>query len=92
MEFKGTTGKWEITEEKGKILIETCGRNNWAICETITNESEDKANANLISKSQDLLQACTETFYLLDKIQTPTEFEISQLRNKLYLLIKNTTE
>jgi len=52
---------------------------------------EAEANALLISKAPEMLKMLKETFQLTDKIQMPTEFEIAQIRNKLFNLIKEAT-
>lgn len=52
---------------------------------------------NFVPKKQndlapEMLEMLEETFKLTDKLQMPTEFEISQLRDKLFHLIKKATE
>lgn len=89
-EFKGTQGIWTkngingVNSENGRCIALTYqnyGRNN-----------EIEYDALLISKAPDLLEAVKETFNLMDKLQMPSEFEISKLRNKLFKLIKESTE
>jgi hypothetical protein len=42
--------------------------------------------------NEEMLDMLEEAFKITDKLQMPTEFEISQLRNKLFHLIKKATE
>ena len=91
-EFKGTKGKWKFIRNKNNFEIETFGISNWIIAKTITNAEQDEANAKLIAYAPEMLEMLQETFKLTDKRQMPTEFEISQLRNKLFRTIKKATD
>lgn len=87
-EFKGTPGKWEITEDKGKILIETFGINNWTIFETVTKESQDKANAKLIVHAPELLEMVKLLVDRLEENGLGKLYAISRAKE----LIKSATE
>lgn len=52
MEFKGTKGKWEFSENGG-VHVTT---NSGMICDLITSSQKDKADALLISKAPEMLE------------------------------------
>lgn len=88
--FKGTKGVWEVTPYINVFCSSVRICNIGDLNREIT--LEDKANAKLISCAPEMLEMLEETFKLTDKLQMPTEFEISQLRDKLFHLIKKATE
>jgi len=95
-EFKGTRGKWELIEgnkdEFSKVKIGRRLLDLSTLGMPSTKYKEEIANAKLISCAPEMLEMLEETFKLTDKLQMPTEFEISQLRDKLFHLIKKATE
>lgn len=97
MKTKFTKGKWELIKLRGEVIGVATEENidGNVICEMPTlNESLKNWNANalLISKAPEMFEMLEETFNLTDKLQMPTEFEISILRNKLYKILKEATE
>ena len=88
METKFTKGKWYINRW-GNVVSDT---EDVAYMPSLTPKEEKEANALLISKAPEMFEMLKETFNLTDKLQMPTEFEISMLRNKLHKLLKEATE
>ena len=62
MDFKGTRGKWEFSENGG-VYVTT---NSGMICDLITSSQKDKADALLISKSPEMLEKLSEIVNILD--------------------------
>lgn len=56
MDFKGTKGKWEFSENGG-VHVTT---NSGMICDLITSSQKDKADALLISKAPEMLEMIEE--------------------------------
>ena len=98
MEFKGTKGKWELSENGGVYVTSNIGM----ICDLVTSSKEDKANALLISKAPEMLTALQEVIRLRDLIDYDESIvnesnigEASALRqilNRIETLIKEATE
>jgi hypothetical protein len=84
MEFKGTTKLAYYKENSEEDYIKTP-------ISVLRYISELESHSEK-SCAPDMLEMLEETFKLTDKLQMPTEFEISQLRNKLFHLIKKATE
>lgn len=62
MEFKGTKGKWGVSEDindKDRVCIEDESNNNFIDCWSLNfcNEEQMKANAKLIASAPELLKA-----------------------------------
>lgn len=92
-EFKGTRGKWDLigtNDIKVDGVLIACALGSYVRGE-YEHTDECKANAKLIASAPEMLEMLEETFNLMDKLQMPTEFEIAQLRNKLFKLIKKAT-
>jgi hypothetical protein len=87
-QFKGTHGKWLIKESYNKFLIE-CDNPNWAIVDSISNYSEDKANILLISKAPEMLEMLQEFVLDFDN-GLIDDFQIA--RDRFEKLIKEATE
>jgi len=67
MKFKGTKGKWYLTEVDSEIQI-NCDTPNWNVCNITTNYEQDKANALLISKAPEILEEHIKDLELLQKV------------------------
>lgn len=80
MEFKGTKGKWELSENGG-VHVTT---NSGMICDLITSSQKDKYDALLISKAPEMLEMI---MILLDGSSAP-EWKIQKAKQ----LIKEATE
>lgn len=100
MEFKGTKGKWEVNHErshKSETKVET---ETHRICEVKhydgqissklkePTQEEGKANALLISKAPEMLEALK---YFVDRVENRT-IKSTTTYNKYKQLIKEATE
>jgi len=86
MEFLGTNGEWNLTETTDSFIIDT-NSPNWHICETISKEEQDLANAKLISCAPEMLEALSLSESYLRNV-ADNKF----LADKLEQLIKKATE
>lgn len=82
MEFKGTKGKWELSENGGVYVTSNIGM----ICDLVTSSKEDKANALLISKAPEMLEMLKKCKIMCDHLN------IHHVSNELNALIKEATE
>ena len=80
MEFKGTKGKWEFSENGG-VHVTT---NSGMICDLITSSQKDKYDALLISKAPEMLELLQS---LVSSEMTPLA-----IRKQAKQLIKEATE
>jgi hypothetical protein len=103
MEFKGTKGKWEFSENGG-VHVTT---NSGMICDLITSSQKDKYNALLISKAPEMLEMLERTKVELSRIKGSmmahpdctegSEFDdytssAQDVENNIEQLIKEATE
>lgn len=101
-EFKGTKGKWIISDEnesngiklnKCISITSTCDM-CWDIC-AVWNDLEDekgKSNALLISKAPEMLGMLIELREIFDKYRVDNEQQFSKYKQSLEKLIKEATE
>ena len=91
--FKGTKGKWINNYNEHGFITSVRSEDSGKIIFTSKVNNEEESNSNMVlgSCAPEMLEMLEETFLLTDKLQMPTEFEISQLRNKLFNLIKKAT-
>lgn len=95
MEFKGTKGIWYVEESEIKPMIDFCKKityvsTNSNFCALILGDSNEevKANALLISKAPEMLEAMQEFVDRVDK----GEVRSNRTYNKFKQIIKKATE
>jgi len=86
-------GEVQVVKNKGKALFSEPDENISIVTDRYKKSKGIATPAGekitVIDENKSMIKVIQESFNVMDKLQFPTEFEIAQLRNKLFLQLNN---